>query len=286
MSAYARLNLAYERDGERTRCHSEHEGPLRVLKALYPEGEGICHHVVVHPPSGLVGGDQLHLNLQLGAGSHAVLSTPGACRCYRSTGPQSAQRVLAQVGANARLEWLPQENIIYTGANMLNQQRFELALGASMLGWDVLALGLPTADAPFTTGKVAQHIELPGVWLDKALVDASDHTLLEGPTGWAGRRTLATAWLAWGEPSGADDAPARQAQRAVELAREAIQALGSGEASMRLVAGVSAVQSQVVVVRALAQRVEPLQQLLVAVRRAWRTGLWGLSGDDLRLWRM
>ena len=72
-----RLAIDYRRDGERTLSHDVHEGPLRVLQRLYPEGPGICHHVLVHPPAGLVAGDELDVTLQLAPGSHAVLTTPG-----------------------------------------------------------------------------------------------------------------------------------------------------------------------------------------------------------------
>ena len=53
----ARLTLSAARDGGgATRVHARHDGPLRLLKTLYPEGDGVAQAVLVHPPGGLVGG--------------------------------------------------------------------------------------------------------------------------------------------------------------------------------------------------------------------------------------
>ena len=61
-----------------------HTGPLRILQSLYPEGEAICHNVIVPPPGGLVGGDTLDLKFSARPGAHALVTTRGATRFYRS----------------------------------------------------------------------------------------------------------------------------------------------------------------------------------------------------------
>src|SRR5574337_1054655 len=126
MTWHARLDLQYTRDGVRTIAHDRHQGPLRVLQRLYPEGPAVCHHVLVHPPGGLVGGDRPDVELRLGADCHALLTTPGAARVYRSTGEPAEQHLRARRASGARLEWLPLKTLAYSACLGVNRQRFEL----------------------------------------------------------------------------------------------------------------------------------------------------------------
>jgi len=269
------LSLSYARDGERTVAHDRHHGPLRVLQRLYPEGPAVCHHVLVHPPGGIVGGDVLEIDVELAAGSHALITTPGASRFYRSAGATARQDLRARVAADARLEWLPMETLAYDGCLAENRLRFDLAPGAEMIGWDLLALGLPAAGAPFTRGRFLQHLELPGVWLERGHIDAADQRLRDSPLGWAGHDTLATLWFAAGEPL-----PADRRDALIAAARQASAAWGEG-----LQVGSTALHPQVVVLRALAHRVEPAMRLLVAVRAAWRHAAWQMTAEPPRVWR-
>lgn len=276
MPWHAQLDVLYALRQGRTVVQHQHEGPLRLLQSLYPEGDAICHNVLVHPPGGLVGGDTLTLNVDVTAGAHALLTTPGATRFYRSEGDPATQCTHLRVAANSRLEWLPLEALCYSGCQAHNQLRMELQPGAEMLGWDVTSLGLPLASQPFAEGWLQQHIELPGVWLERARVAAGDTRLLDSPLGLAGHRCLATVWFAAGSPMSRD-----QRETALEAARTLLPDTTSGT-----VTGVTSPNPQVVVVRVLAPVVEPAMQLLRAVRSAWRTALWGLPDHTPRIWAM
>ncbi|MBC8055432.1 MAG: urease accessory protein UreD, partial [Rhizobiales bacterium] len=186
------------RGAPRTVLYDRHDGPLRVLASLYPETPSICHNVLVHPPGGLVGGDVLDIDLTVGEGAHALVTTPGATRFYRSTGATATQRLRATLAEGARLEWLPLETIAYNGCVGENLMRFSLAPGAEMIGWDVLALGLPASDQAFARGRFTQCVELPDRWRERGVIDALDARLLDSPLGWAGHRVLGTAWFAAG----------------------------------------------------------------------------------------
>lgn len=260
------------RDG-RTVAHDRHDGPLRVLRALHPEG-GVCHSVLVHPPGGVVGGDELAIALTLGRGAHALVTTPGATRFYRSAGAEATQTLVVVAAPASRLEWLPLETIAYSGCTATNALRFELAPGAEMIGWDVTALGLPESDQPFAAGRFTQSIELPGRWLERGSIAASDERLLDSPLGWAGRRVLATMWFAAGESL---DAPRSDALLDAARSTAATHALAA-------TTGATSPQAAVIVVRALADRVEPAMDLLQRIWRAWRPLAWDLAASAPRVW--
>lgn len=271
MSWQASLQLDYTREAGRSVARFRHQGPLRILQSLYPEGDGVCHNVLVHPPGGLVGGDTLTVNVTAGAGSHGLVTTPGASRFYRSEGAEALQDVSIEVRAGARLEWLPLEALHYSGCLAHNRLRLRLEPGAELLGWDIAALGLPQANQPFERGSVLQHLELEGAWLERGRISANDRRLLDGPLGLAGHRCLATLFFTAGH-----ELARRQREQLLDAARSIL-----GE---HPTAGATAPGPRVVVVRVLTPLVEPALQLLKQVRRAWRPLLWNLSAPDPRGW--
>jgi urease accessory protein len=272
---HARLHLPFHRRGDATIGMPTHEGPLRVLKSMVPEGEAVCHQVIVHPPGGIVGGDVLEVDIDVDEGAHAVLTTPGATRFYRSAGSEASQTVQATLRAGARLEWVPLETIVHHGALAANRAVFRLGPGASMIGWDVTCLGLPAAGEAFGAGCLRQHLELEGLWLERARIDAADDRLLRSQVGFAGHPVVGTAWVAWDATSVAGD----------RLLEEAWQVLGDGfDHRGPMTAAVTQLQPGLIVARALAQRVEPVGTAFRTMRKSWRASLWGLAGCEPRVW--
>ena len=272
----AHLKLAYARHGERVVARHAHSGPLRILQSLYPEGDAICHNVLVHPPGGLVGGDTLDIAVQAASGTHGLVTTPGATRFYRSDGPLALQTTRLTMQADARLEWLPLEALCYSDCNAENRLVMDLEPGAELLGWDITAFGLPHAKLPFVKGSLAQHIEVPGVWLERGRINASDTRLMDGPTGLDGARCMASLFFVSGSKL-----DRTRKQQALDLARDLI----AGSELIRT-AGATSPNPQVIVVRVVAPLVEPAMHLLRAVRNAWRQELWQLPDCNPRIWAM
>ncbi|HQU78970.1 MAG TPA: urease accessory protein UreD [Azonexus sp.] len=193
---HAELHLGFARTGGRTvLCENQHCGPLRVQKALYPEGEAVCQTILLHPPSGIVGGDHLAISVSVDLGAQAQLTTPGAGKWYRSGGAEASQKIDLTVADDATLEWLPQEAIIFDGARARMETRVSLAASSRYIGWDILCLGRAAAGERFARGSFdlfyrVDRNKLP-IWLERGGFFGND-PMLTSPAGWAGKTVCGT----------------------------------------------------------------------------------------------
>ena len=157
----ARLALEYALRGERTvLSRREHSGPLVVQKTLYPEGNSVCHSIVVHPPGGIAAGDDLKLELRLRQGTAALLTTPGAGKWYKSMGPKASLAQHFDVARGAVLEWLPQPAIVFDQARAEAKTEIFLEQDALYMGWDITCMGRTASGERFGSGELRQRTEV------------------------------------------------------------------------------------------------------------------------------
>lgn len=156
----AALRLGFRlRHGRTVLADRERIGPLSVQRPFYPEGDA-CHVYLLHPPGGVVGGDGLDLEVDVGPGAQALLTTPGATKFYRSTGGLAHQAQTLTVAEGAGLEWLPQENIFFPGARVHQSTRIALADDARLIGWECQCLGRPVIGEVFDDGLLDSGVRL------------------------------------------------------------------------------------------------------------------------------
>ncbi len=194
-SWHAELELAYGRFADCTRpVLRRHQGPLRVQKHLYAEGPQVCQHIIVHPPGGIAGGDQLNISASVGEQAWAQLTSPGAAKWYRANGP-AYQQLTLQVAAGATLEWLPQESIVYCGAQAQLETRIELQGDARLCYWDMVALGRPASGERFDSGEFRSRLDIRRdgqlLWHERQRIAGNDG-LLDSPIGLGGQPVFAT----------------------------------------------------------------------------------------------
>jgi urease accessory protein len=264
----AHLALTFDVAAARTRlARREHIGPLLVQRPFYPEGPaGPCHVYIIHPPGGVVSGDELHLDVDVAPGAHALLTTPAAGKFYRRRELRVASLTQSLHVRDATLEWLPQENIYYPHSVADVRTVVRLAGDGHFFGWDVSCFGLPANNCDLGSGEVRQGFELwkdghpvlfERVFIDKAALSAR--------WGLAGRVASGTL-LAY---------PATREH--LEQARALIETNVPGELACTLV-------DNALCCRGIATRVDQLKKRFSELWQALRPGLIGRAASPPRIW--
>ncbi len=269
----ATLALGFGRDGETSRLlKREHFGPLRVQKALYPEGSAVAHAIIVHPPGGVVGGDELRIDVSVAQGASALLSTPGAAKWYRANGHVSRQRLSMQVAPDAALEWLPQETIFYNQADVQLETTVDLRGNARFIGSDILCFGRTASGERFSSGRVRQQLRvlrdgLP-LWLEQGSL-LGDSAQMHSPLGLAGH-TVCGNLVAIGLPLSA---------ALMQALRERCGAAAGGRGQF----GATQMKSALLV-RYLGDSSEVARHVMLAAWQLLRPALLEREAAELRIW--
>lgn len=277
----ARLDLELApRAGRTCLIKCRHQGPLRVQRAFYPEGE-VAHIYVLHPPGGLVAGDQLTLTAHCHPGARALLTTPAAGRVYHSNRAQlrQTQSVELRVDGGACCEWLPQENILFAGALAQNRVDVSLAPGAEYTGWEITCLGRPAAGEAFTSGELVQSCR---IWRGERPL------LIETSRVGGGSPQLVARWGLQGRSVLATLVSTTTSTDLVHKLRAIIDAhldawQNGGRRGQPPLVAVTALP-ELLVVRALADSAATVKTLFIALWRELRHARWAATGSAPRIW--
>ena len=277
----ARLNLRFEprevNGATRTvMTERDHFGPLRILKPLYPEGDDICHAVIVHPPGGIVAGDSLVVDARVDSGAHALATTPGAQKWYRSTGASASAITRLHVVDDASLEWMPQETMVFDGARATQTLEIALAPKARFFGWEMLCLGRTTRGERFATGEFRQSIRLvrpasnAPLWRESMVLIGSD-PLMTSPLGFRDLPVAVTAWIVLpADESGVI---------AAEVLASVREALGDAP-----LAAASSPEQGLIVIKAMGDAPEAVRNLLIGVWKRIRLQVFGREPQLPHIW--
>jgi urease accessory protein len=270
-TADLQLRFVYQ-DNRTVMTERRHTGPLQVQKPLYPEGRSVCHAVVLHPPGGMAEGDSVEVRVVQEEEAKTVLSTPAASKWYKSRDRFARQEVWIRLGAGAQLDWLPQESILFESSRVETRFRIELAEDASAAGWDVVVLGRRAKGEKWESGEyrsTTEFVRSTGelLWAERANFMAFSG-IRYAPQGLGSFPIFGTLW-----------AVGRNCTS--ELAQRLATQLPFTD---NLRAGVTCLPNGVIVLRALAQKIEPLRHLLIECWSTMRPVVHGRSAKRLRLW--
>jgi urease accessory protein len=183
----------------RTRLADLHESsPLRIL---FPEPEPGEPPVaaLVNTAGGLAGGDALNVEVTLGAGAQACVSSPAAEKIYRSLGPETAITARLEVGPAAGLEWIPQETILFDGARLTRRLEADVAAGGWLLMAEMLVFGRHARGEVLRSGRLLDSWRLRRegrlLWADALALEDGWAERLASPFGFGGAEAMATLVL-------------------------------------------------------------------------------------------
>jgi urease accessory protein len=242
-----------------------------VQKALYPEGDNICHSVIIHPPAGIAGGDTLDIQVIVGKDSHVVLSTPSATKWYKSFKNPATQSIQFELGEGAKLDWLPQENLFFKGADSNLLTQLNLSSSSSFIGWDAMMLGRHASGEEWSRGHIHMRNEIRRdgklIWIENGHIDAEDIYSRSLPQMGAWRVSL-NLWAIGPNCSNA----------LVEVMTEAM----SWTDSLR--SGVTYLPQGILLVRAVSNDMEIARNFMINVWTKLRPMVHGVPAQPLRLW--
>jgi len=201
------LELDYQKIGNSTQLVKAYsQAPLKIQRSFYPEGQEICHSIILHTAGGMVGGDRLSQTINLQPETQVVLTTPAASKIYRSSGETAHNIINIEVEKQAYLEFVPREIIIFNGAIFSQNLRVNLAADACYLGWEITRFGRTARGEIFNHGQWKSCTEIwqnnCPIWIDRQGFIANEE-ILNSPHGLGGQPVIAS--LIWvGQPVSED----------------------------------------------------------------------------------
>lgn len=269
----AKLSLKFaESDGTTRLVERDHFGPLLVQKPFYPEGREVCHVVVIHPPGGVVGGDQLEISTQVGAGANAQITTPGATKWYKANGHTSHQKIRIDVNKGSSLEWMPQETIFYNHANVAIDHQVTLKDDAIYIGCEILCFGRTASGETFDQGQIKQRTSIRRndklIWLEQIRL-LGESSAMNGSLTLSGK-TVCASLILTGK---------MLPQSLIDLAREEAEKINNGAGQV----GISQLKS-IIVVRYLGHSSELARHIILRIWGLFRPELLGHDAIVPRMW--
>lgn len=116
--------------------------PWKVFRA-FPQANGGTMVHLHNLSGGILAGDHLSLDISVGAGAIAQVTTTGASRLYRhrAGASDSEQHLSITVDKGAVLEYLPDALIPFAGSRHVQHTSVALADQATFFWWEILAPG-------------------------------------------------------------------------------------------------------------------------------------------------
>lgn len=168
--------LSFKRLGAATKIDTMFQQGALKARLPRPQDSTLCEAVALNISGGVAGGDELETIVTLAPGAKVVLASQAAERIYRALGPAARIRARLSVHDGARLDYLPQETILFDRFALDRALDVELHGDAEFIGVETLVFGRRAMGETVRFGTLRDRVRLRR---DGQLV-FQDMTRLEG----------------------------------------------------------------------------------------------------------
>ncbi len=249
-----------------------HLGPLRVQRLFHDES--LAHCYLLHPPGGMVSGDNLKTRIQLHPDSRALVTTPSSGKFYKARSNGSLQTTCTSIvmGPRTYFAYLPQDTIVFNGASGVLQNEINLPSTASYFGWEHIVLGRLAGDHKFESGQLTQIFSIirDGKLLYQDRFEMTPE-ILQSIAGLNGSTSYAVAFLVLPESFS-------EQESLISVLRELVSQFSG-------FAGVSAVRASLICIRLIGDRAEDTRLILESLWSEVGSVMLGRVVMQPRIWR-
>lgn len=197
MTVHGIGRVCFALDGDRIGLDDLYQrDPVRVLTPNPPRDD-IPGAAFVTTSGGLVGGDRLELSARVADRASAQFVAQAAEKIYRTANAPCHIQITLETGADAWMEWLPQETIVFDGARLCRTTRANVASGGRLLAGEILVLGRGAMKERVLTGLVRDDWDVSRngrlVWADALCLEGDIDETVTHPAGLGGATAVATA---------------------------------------------------------------------------------------------
>jgi urease accessory protein len=188
--------VAFKRVGGDTRLDRLHQAGAAKVRLPHVSVGAPPLAVLINTAGGLTGGDRISTEVAVGEGCCAQLTTQACEKIYRSAGGAASVGVQLTLGKGARLDWLPQETILFDGARLTRTLEADLAADATLLVVEAVIFGRSAHGEAVRSGLLADRWRIRRqrklVFADDLRFDWARADLLSRPAVLAGAGAMAT----------------------------------------------------------------------------------------------
>jgi urease accessory protein len=197
--------ISFKRCEDRTRLDRLYQSGAAKVKLPDVFGGEPIQAVLINTAGGLTGGDRMSAEVTLGENCRAVVTTQACERIYRSAGGSAEVATRLTVGEDARLDWLPQETILFDGGRLSRRLEADLAPNAELLLVEAVIFGRTAHGETIRSGLFTDRwrIRRGGklLFADDLRFDWANAELLGRPAVLNGATAMATILFTTDDPS-------------------------------------------------------------------------------------